>query len=92
MFEEIVLQGDVITPLISCLQVDTMGKECLMKDKHIYFYMNKVPIPPLGMVDDLLTISECGFKTNLLNEFLNLKTATKKLEFGTKKCVKMRVG
>ena len=44
------------------------------------------------MVDDLLTISECGFKTNLLNEYINFKTGTKKLQFGTSKCIKMHIG
>ena len=28
-FREIVMQGDVLAPLISSLQVDTIGKECL---------------------------------------------------------------
>ena len=44
------------------------------------------------MVDDLLTISECGFKTNLMNQFINFKTGTKRLQFGTYKCIKMHVG
>ena len=37
VFEEIVMQGDVLAPLISSLQVDTMGKECLLNEKHLYF-------------------------------------------------------
>ena len=32
---EIVMQGDVLAPLISSLQVDTMGKECLEEEKHL---------------------------------------------------------
>ena len=28
-FEEIVMQGDVLAPLVSSLQVETMGKECI---------------------------------------------------------------
>ena len=91
-FEEIVMQGDVLAPLISSLQVDTIGKECLQEKKHLYFYKDIVPIPPLGMVDDLFTISECGVKTSLLNQFINVKSATKKLQFGTTKCIKMHVG
>ena len=60
-FHEIVMQGDVLASLISSLQVDTMGKECLEESKHLYYYKGRVPIPPLGMVDDLFTISTCGF-------------------------------
>ena len=31
--KEIVMQGDVLAPLISSLQVDTIGKECLVEGK-----------------------------------------------------------
>ena len=86
------MQGDVLAPLISSLQVDTMGKECLEEDKHLYHYKGLVPIPPLGLVDDLFTISICDYKTNLLNKYINTKSATKKLQFGTTKCVKLHVG
>ena len=82
-FEEIVMQGNVLAPLISSLDVDTMGKECFDEQKHLFYFRESVPIAPLGMVDDLLTISECGVKTNLMNQYINLKTGTKRLQFGT---------
>ena len=91
-FKEIVMQGDVLAPLISSLQVDTMGKECLQDGKHLYFYKDKVPIPPLGLVDDLFTVSKCGYETTKINQFIRSKTAMKKLQFGTKKCIKLHVG
>ena len=86
------MQGDVLAPLICSLQVDTIGKECLQEQKNLFFFNDIVPIPPLGMVDDLFTISECGVKTSLLNQFINVKTATKKLQFRTTKCIKMHIG
>ena len=58
----------------------------------MYFFKGAVPIGPLGMVDDLLTISECGYNTSLMNNFINVKTATKRLQFGTDKCIKMHIG
>ena len=88
----IVMHGDVLAPLISSLQVDTIGKECLLESKHLYYYKGKVPIPPLGLVDDLFTISTCGFKTSMLNNFINSKTAMKRLQFGTEKCIKLHIG
>ena len=66
--KEIVMQGDVLAPIISSLQVDTMGKECLEEGKHLYYYKSILPIPPLGLVDDLFTISTCGYKTTMLNQ------------------------
>ena len=92
VFREIVMQGDVLAPLVSSLQVDTMGKECIEEGKHLYLYKDIVPIPPLGMVDDLFTISKCGFKTTMMNQFINSKSAMKKLQFGTTKCIKLHVG
>ena len=55
-------------------------------------YKGEVEIPPLGMVDDLLCISECGYKTNMLNAFMKVKTNCKKLQFGENKCKKLHVG
>ena len=92
VFENIVMQGDVLAPLVSSLQVDTIGKECWEEKKHLYFFKDKVPIGPLGMVDDLLTISECGYKTEQMNQYINFKTGAKRLQFGTSKCIKMHIG
>ena len=44
------------------------------------------------MVDDLLCISECGYKTTMLNSFIRFKTNEKKLQFGINKCRKMHIG
>ena len=57
-----------------------------------YLYKGEVEIPPLAMVDDIIDISECGFKSAMVNSFLNCKTSTKKLQFGAKKCKKMHIG
>ena len=50
-----------------------------------------MPVSALGMVDDLLTISECGYKTTLMNKYSNCKTAMKKLQLGTSKCIEMHI-
>ena len=92
VFKDVVMQGDVLAPLISSLQVDTFGKECLEEEKHLYFYKDLVPIPPLGLVDDLFTISTCGSEAKKMNQFINHKTALKRLQFGTTKCVKLHFG
>ena len=91
-FKKIGMQGDVLAPLISSLPVDTIGKECLEEGKHLYLFKGKVPIPPLGLVDDLFTISTCGSNTTRMSQFINDKTALKRLQFGTSKCVKLHVG
>ena len=87
-----ITQGDIFGSLLCSKQVDTFGQECLAMNKYTYMYRDEVEIPPLSMVDDLLCVSECGFKTTMSNAFLTLKTDTKKLQFGAKKCKKMHVG
>ena len=87
-----VMQGDVFGPILCSNQVDTFGKECLEEGKYIYSYRGEVFIPPLGMVDDLICISECGHQTARMNAFINFKTNSKKLQFGGNKCKKMHVG
>ena len=87
-----ITQGDVFGPLLCSNQVDTFGKECLEQHKYTYLYKNEVEISPLGMVDDLICVSECGFQTSMINSFIKFKTDSKKLQFGVSKCKKMHIG
>ena len=57
-----------------------------------YNYKGLVSIPPLGMVDDELTMAECGTASTLTNVTMNCFTESKKLKFGLKKCNKIHVG
>ena len=86
------MHGDVFSPLLCSKLVDRIGQECLEDKKYNYLYKGEVEIPPLGMVDDLICIAECGFKTAMLNAYIKLKTNSKRLQFGYKKCKKMHVG
>ena len=88
----VITQGDVFGPILCSNQVDTFGKECIEEGKYNYSYKGEVAIPPLGMVDDLLCITECGHKTAMMNGYINFKTTSKKLQFGGKKCKKLHVG
>ena len=44
------------------------------------------------MVDDIVTISECGHKTAAINAFIDTKASCKKLQFGVQKCKKLHIG
>ena len=72
--------------------VDSFGKECLQLDKLLYNYKNSVGVPPLGMVDDVLCVSDCGVDTVLLNAFMRAKSNIKKVQYGVEKCHKIHVG
>ena len=84
--EKIICQGDQWGSLECALQVDTIGKDSLKAELEPYKYKNKVEIPALGVVDDLLTVCESGYKAARMNSLINAKTAIKKLQFGPQKC------
>ena len=86
------MQGDTWASSIASAQVDSFGKEMIEnKSSFLFKYMGEVPVPLLGMVDDLLGITEVGFKTTQLNEFVNVKTAERDFQFGTEKCKFMQM-
>ena len=51
-------------------------------------YKEEVEVSPLAMVDNIVTISECGPKTTAINAFIDTKACCKKLQFGVKKYVR----
>ena len=92
MITNAVVQGDVFGPMFCDKQVDKIGKECLEGNKYTYKYKGEVDIPPLSMLDDLISISECGHKTTMANSYIRFKSLSKKLQFGSEKCKKIHVG
>lgn len=81
----IVLQGDKLSPLECSVQVDSIAKECVVRDRNMFTYKGDVKVPPLTMVDDLLAVAQCGVKSVKLNSFLNAKTNMKKIQYGEEK-------
>ena len=89
--KDIVLQGDTWGSILASVQVDKIGKDC-MEEGHYYLYKGVLPVGFLGLVDDIVGITESGFKAQQLNSFINVKTAEKTLQFGPAKCKSMLVG
>ena len=86
-----VLQGDTLGSLLASVQVDTIGQEC-EKSELGYRYKEEVPVTMMGMVDDIIGVSEAGYKAQQLNAIINTKTAEKGLQFGVQKCKSMLIG
>ena len=89
--KDIVLQGDTFGSLMASVQVEKIGIES-MKAGNFYKYKNVLPVGFLGMVDDVVGITEAGHKASELNAFINIRTAEKTLQFGPSKCKFMVVG
>ena len=95
LLQEIEMQGTVLTSLKCSVQIDSLGKDCLKNKKkkdNLYKYLGVVSIPPLSMVDDILTVSEAGSKSIKMNATVQSKIDVKKLELGQSKCFKMNIG
>ena len=88
---DIVLQGDTWGSIMASVQVDSIGKECIAEG-HGYLYKGKLPVPFLGLVDDIIGITNAGLDAQKMNTFINVKSAEKTLQFGPKKCKSMLVG
>ena len=73
------MQGSVWGPLCSTTKMDKIGQKAYSTGAPLYNYKGMVSIPPLGMVDDELTVAECGPKSALTNVTMNNFTESKKL-------------
>ena len=91
ILRNIVLQGDTWGSILASVQVDTIGKECI-KEGHGYLYKGILPVGFLGLVDDIIGVTEAGLDAQKMNAFINIKTAEKTLQFGPTKCKSMLVG
>ena len=87
-----IMQGDIMSPLLSSNMVDHHIGKMAVATKNIYMYKNKVEIPPLMMQDNTLAVSTCGLKTTKMNDLINTQTNIMGLQFGKDKCIKMHIG
>ena len=87
------MQGTVLAPLKCSVSIDSIGKEALtfMHDD-LYKYRNCIAIPPLSMIDDILSVSQCSVKSIKLNAVIESKVNNKNLTMSHKKCSCIHVG
>ena len=58
-----VTQGGPFGPTMCAVSIDKIGKETIQRNEYNYIYKENIKIPPLSLIDDLLTIVECGCKS-----------------------------
>ena len=90
--ERIEMQGTVMGPIKASIQLDTLGRDCYERQEGLYLYNDCVSVPPLMMIDDLVSFSNCGPESIVTNAIINSKIESKKLEFGPSKCFNMHIG
>ena len=93
--EDIEMQGTVLAPLKCSIQINSFGKDFLEDEesgKILYKYKTIVKISPLGMIDDLLTITHCSSDSVKMSSAVQSKINNKRLKFGEEKCIKIHIG
>ena len=66
-----VLQGDTFGSLLASVQVDTIAQN--VSEAGIgYLYNKELPINILGLVDDMIGVTEAGHKTQIMNTILHI--------------------
>ena len=90
--KEAVLQGDTMAPMLASVDMDDLAKDW----EHVvgdaaYKYRNSLPIPSLGLMDDLIMISTAGRQTTKANSLVNVVSSSKGLQFSESKCNSMLV-
>ena len=87
------MQGTVLAGLKCSVSIDTIGKECLQNVHQVlYKYKGCTSIPPLSLIDDILTVSSCSSDSVRMNGTIQAKIQGKQLKLGQRKCFQMHVG
>ena len=87
-----IMQGTVWAGISCTATMDKLGKLVYKNPHDAYKYKGKVVVPPLEMVDDVLTISKCGTTSIAMNQMVNQFMKSKKLQLNPLKCAKIHIG
>ena len=90
--KETVMQGTVWGGLMCTTSMDRLCKRIYKDSNLLYHYRGSVEVPPLQMVDDIITASKCGATSLALNTEVNTFINMKKMKLSDKKCAKIHVG
>ena len=85
------MQGSVWGSLFCTTTMDKLGQLAYEDESLLYLYKGVVSVPPICMVDDILSIQKCpnSVRTNaIINAFIEVK----KLTLSEKKCHQIHIG
>ena len=87
---DVVMQGTVWGSIMCTSTMDKLGKQAYASPENLYKYKG-VPIPPLGMVDDIVSVSSVE-NTEKINSLINTFIEHKKLKLSETKCSRIHIG
>ena len=71
--------------------MDSVAREYSSEAVEMFRYRKVISIPPMGMIDDLVSIAYSGFHSVLINATIDAKLSLKKLEIHKKKSIKLHI-
>ena len=89
--KNIIMQGTVWGSLFCTATMDKLGKKVYENKELLYKYKEKVEIPTLGMVDDILSIQKCSMDSVKANSVINAFVEMKKLTLSKNKCQRIHI-
>ena len=87
-----IMQGTVNSGLFCTCSMDKLAKLVYGDKSLIYNYKGVAEVPPLEMVDDVLTITKCSLTSVTMNATVNAFIENKKLQLSQEKCSVIHVG
>ena len=81
----IIMQGTVWGSMFCTATVDKLSQKAYAEKEMLYKYKGEISVPPLGMVDDVLTVQKCGSTSAAINSEVNAFFEQKKTEIIRKK-------
>ena len=72
--------------------MDKLGKIVYENPETAYRFIVNVVVPPLDMVNDVLTVSKCGTTSVVMNITVNSFMSIKKLKLNKEKCAQIHIG
>ena len=89
--KNIIMQGTVSAGIKFTTSIDKLSKIAYENKPLLYIYKG-VDVPPLGMVDDTLSISKCSAQSTAINATINTFVESKKLTLKQNTCSVIHVG
>ena len=84
-----IMQGSVWGSLLCTSSMDMLGKSLYSEPETLYQYKG-VPIPPLGMVDDIICVTNAD-KSEHMNNHINTFIEHKNLTLSSTKCYQIHI-
>ena len=86
----VIMQGTVWASLFCTATMDKLGKLLYSIPEMMYQYKG-VPVPPLGMIDDVITVTSVD-QTSNMNKIVNTFMEHKNLKLSVTKCHRIHIG